>query len=72
MWDDPLEIFLQRASANGFEATQIYLSSLHESPAEIARLHTAYGLSLIGQILTRGESYRDHIKSLESQFEFAA
>ncbi|HVF24916.1 MAG TPA: TIM barrel protein [Anaerolineales bacterium] len=72
MWDDSLEIFLQRASASGFEATEIYLGSLDESPAEIAQLHTAHGLSLIGQILTEGESYRDHIKSLEAQFEFAA
>ena len=72
MRDDPLEVFLQRVVASGFEATEIYLGSLHESPAEIARLHTAYGLRLIGQILTRGQSYQDHIKSLESQFEFAA
>src|SRR5215207_2013363 len=72
MWDDPLEVFLQRVKASGFEATEIYLGSLHESPADIARLHTAYGLRLIGQILTQGQTYRDHIQSLESQFEFAA
>src|SRR5688500_20311295 len=72
MWDDPLEIFLQRVVASGFEATAIYLGSLHASPAQIARLHTHYGLSLIGQVLTQGQSYKDHIKSLESQFEFAA
>ena len=72
MSDDPLEVFLQRVTASGFEATEIYLGSLHESPTEIARLHTIYGLRLIGQILTRGGSYQDHIKSLESQFEFAA
>ena len=72
MRDDPLEVFLQRVMASGFEATEIYLGSLHESPAEIARLHATYGLHLIGQILTQGRSYQDHIKSLESQFEFAA
>lgn len=72
MWDDPLESFLERVVASGFEATEIYLGSLHESPAAIARLHTAYGLRLIGQILTQGDSYQDHIKGLESQFEFAA
>jgi sugar phosphate isomerase/epimerase len=72
MWDDPLEAFLERAKASGFEATEIYLGSLRESPAEIARLHTDYGLRLIGQILTQGGSYRDHIQSLETQFEFAA
>jgi sugar phosphate isomerase/epimerase len=72
MWDDPLEVFLQRAAASGFEATEIYLGSLRESPAEIARLHTVHGLRLIGQILTQGETYQNHIRSLESQFEFAA
>src|SRR5215212_11138854 len=72
MWDDPLEVFLQRVAAGGFDATEIYLGSLSESPADIARLHTTYGLRLIGQILTQGQSYRDHIQSLEVQFEFAA
>ena len=72
MWDDPLEVFLERVAASGFEATEIYLGSLHESPAEIARLHSDYGLRLIGQILTQGQSPREHLKSLESQFEFAA
>ena len=72
MWDDPLETFLVRVLASGFEATEIYLGSLKESPAEIARLHESYGLRLIGQILTQGQTYEDHIKSLETQFEFAA
>lgn len=72
MWDDPLGVFLQRVKASGFDATEIYLGSLHESPADIARLHADFGLRLIGQILTSGQTYQDHIKSLESQFEFAA
>lgn len=72
MWDDPLDVFLQRVKASGFDATEIYLGSLHESPADIVSLHTAFGLRLIGQILTSGQTYQDHIRSLESQFEFAA
>jgi sugar phosphate isomerase/epimerase len=72
MWDDPLEAFLARVQASGFEATEIYLGSLHESSGDIARLHATYGLHLIGQILTQGQSYEEHIQSLESQFEFAA
>jgi sugar phosphate isomerase/epimerase len=72
MWEDPLEAFLDRVKASGFEATEIFLGSLRESPAEIARLHASYGLRLIGQILTQGQSYQDHIQSLESQFAFAA
>ena len=72
MWDDPLEVFLQRAAASGFAATEIFLGSLRESPGEIAGLHASHGLRLIGQILTQGQTYQDHIQSLESQFEFAA
>ena len=72
MWDDPLDVFLERVAASGFEATEIYLGSLRESPREIARLHSNYGLRLIGQILTQGQSCMEHIKSLESQFDFAA
>lgn len=72
MWDDPLESFLERVKTSGFDATEIYLGSLRESPEEIARLHTSYGLQLIGQILTQGQSYQEHIQSLETQFEFAA
>ena len=72
MWDDPMEEFLQRVQASGFEATEIYLGSLEETPGEIARLHADHNLQLIGQILTQGQSYREHIQSLESQFEFAA
>ena len=72
MWDDPLEAFLERVRESGFEATEIYLGSLQQSPAEIARLHANYGLRLIGQILTQGRTYRDHMQSLEAQFEFAA
>jgi len=71
MWDDPLETFLQRVTASGFEATEIYLGSLHESAAEVAQLHTTYGLRLIGQILTQGQTYQDHIKSFETQFAYA-
>jgi sugar phosphate isomerase/epimerase len=72
MWDDSLEAFLERVQVSGFEATEIYLGSLRESPEEIARLHGSYGLRLIGQILTQGQTYQDHIQSLETQFEFAA
>lgn len=72
MWDDPLEVFLRRVAESGFEATEIYLGSLHESPAEIVRLHAMYGLRLIGQILTQGQTHEEHIKSLEAQFEFAS
>jgi sugar phosphate isomerase/epimerase len=72
MGDDPLEAFLQRAKGSGFDATEIYLGALNETPAEIATLHEHYGLRLIGQILTQGQSYQDHVTSLEDQFAFAS
>lgn len=66
MWDDPLEVFLQRVRASGFEATEIYLGSLSERPSEVAEMHERYGLTLIGQILTQGASYQEHIRSLDA------
>jgi sugar phosphate isomerase/epimerase len=72
MWDDPLDAFLRRAQASGFAATEIYLGSLRESADEIVAQHTSYGLDLIGQILTQGATYQEHIRSLEQQLEFAA
>lgn len=72
MWDDPLEPFLQRVKESGFAATEIYLGSLQDPPADIVRLHADYGLRLIGQILTQGSTCGDHIKSLETQFAFAS
>jgi sugar phosphate isomerase/epimerase len=72
MWDDPLEVYLQRVKSSGFQATEIYLGSLQESPQEIERLHASYGLELVGQILTQGQTCQDHIRSLDAQFEFAA
>ena len=69
--DDPLEAFLDRVKKSGFEATEIYLGSLHETPAEITLLHANYDLRLIGQILTQGQTYQDHIHSLSRQFGFA-
>jgi len=71
MWDDPLEVFLQRVKESGFEATEIYLQSLKEKPPEITALHAQSGLHLIGQILTQGFTPREHRTSLEQQFELA-
>ena len=72
MWEDPLEVFLRRVKDSGFEATEIYLQSIAEKPREISQLHQEYGLLLIGQILTQGGSFQEHLLSLEQQFEFAA
>ncbi len=72
MWDDPLETFLERVRNDGFGATEIYLKSLSESPAEIAALHEAYGLGLVAQILSKGSTPGEHLRCVEESFDFAA
>lgn len=71
MWSDPLKAFLARAKNDGFEAVEIYLKSLTEPVNEITELIGENDLILIGQILTEGKNYREHIDSLKEQFEFA-
>ncbi len=34
MWDDPHDSFLDRVRSDGFAATEIYLSTLEETPGE--------------------------------------
>ena len=71
MWDDPLAAFLQRVRADGFEATEIFLKSVQETPDDIMRLHEEHGLGLVAQILTDGATPEEHVQSLERQFEVA-
>lgn len=70
-WDDPLDTFLRRVKADGFEATELYLMPLAESPDEIVAQHEALGLKIIGQILTDGATPDEQLRSLEAQFERA-
>lgn len=71
MWHDPLEPFLERIVADGFDATEIFLQTEKAPADEIAAQHEERGLMLVGQILTQGETPDDHLRSLEEQFEFA-
>jgi len=71
MWDDSLESFLTRAKGDAFSAVEIYLKSLKETVPEILSLLHDYNMLLVGQILTEGKTYKDHIDSLKEQFEFA-
>lgn len=71
MWRDPLEPFLERASADGFEATEIFLLTETLPAAEILAMHQERNLALVAQILTQGETVDDHLASLEAQFTFA-
>lgn len=72
MWHEPLDEFLDRAVADGFEATEIFLETESASADAIAAAHGERGLALVGQILTQGQTPDEHIESLEKQFEFAA
>lgn len=71
MWDDSLESFLRRAREDGFDGTEIWLKTLREPPGEVADMHRAYGLKLLGQILTEGNTPDEHLRSLETQAAFA-
>ncbi len=72
MWDVPLEIFLERAKADGFEAVEIYLPALSESPAEIKRMLASHGLKLVAQIISEGTTPEAHRQSILERLDFAA
>jgi sugar phosphate isomerase/epimerase len=71
MWHDPLEAFLDRTAAHGFDATELYLATVSESPGVIERLHNDRGLAMIGQILTEGSTAAEHIDSLDRYADVA-
>ncbi|WP_420454349.1 sugar phosphate isomerase/epimerase family protein [Rubrivirga sp.] len=75
MWEEmggPLEPFLRRARDDGFSATEIWLRTLREPPDEVEAMHREYGLALVAQTLTEGDTPDDHLRSLEAQTERAA
>lgn len=71
MWDDSLESFLRRTRDDGFGGTEIWLKTLDEPADEVAAMHREYGLKLVGQVLTEGETPGDHLRSLEAQAAYA-
>jgi len=71
MWDDPLPTFLRRARKDGFEAVEIFLPALSESPAEVAQQVADHGLQLVAQINTVGDTPAAHRESLIQRFEAA-
>ena len=72
MWDSSLQTFLKRAREDGFDAVEIFIPSLAESPEEIRRQAGEHGLGLIAQIVTEGENPCRHEESLKARFEKAA
>lgn len=71
MWHEPLRSFLERAKADRFDATEIFLHTEKAPAAEITEMHREFGLDLIAQILTQGDTPDAHLRSLEEQFQFA-
>lgn len=72
MWEAPLEAFLDRVTADGFQASEIYLRSLEEPPALCRDLHAQRGLGLIAQVSSDGTTVEDHRRSLEANIRHAA
>lgn len=71
MWDDPLETFLQRAASDGFDAVEVFLPALTESPAEIKHQVAAHGLRLVAQIVSDGDTPEAHLASMRERIDFA-
>jgi len=74
-WDfpeTPLEEFLTRIRAAGFEGSEIYLPVLTDDPEEVIRLHRMLNLRLIGMISSEGKDAGEHLRSLEQTFAHAA
>jgi sugar phosphate isomerase/epimerase len=74
-WDfDPLPLddFLRKIRAAGFDASDIHLPSLKETPEETVALHRAHGISLVGMIISEGSTPEEHCRSLEERFALAA
>jgi sugar phosphate isomerase/epimerase len=75
MWEfsgRPLEEFLDKVKAAGYDGTDIFLPGLKESPSRVADLHRAYELALFGMITSEGRTPTEHISSLERGFALAS
>jgi len=74
-WDmDPVPLgeFLQAIAGAGFDASDIHIPSLRETPEETAALHARFGLPLVAMITTEGRTPEEHRASLEERFRLAA
>ncbi len=72
MDDLPLDRFLSSIAAAGYDASDIHIPSLRESPEETAALHARYGLTLVAMITSEGRSPEEHRSSLGERFALAA
>ncbi len=72
MDDVPLDRFLRTIAAAGFDASDIHIPSLRESPEETASLHARHGIALVAMITSEGRSPEEHCASLGDRFALAA
>jgi sugar phosphate isomerase/epimerase len=68
----PLDRFLVMIAAAGFDASDIHVPSLRESPEETAALHAHHGIPLVAMITSEGRTPEEHCVSLGVRFALAA
>ncbi len=71
MMGSPLETFLLKASEDGFDAVEIYMPALAESPETAAQLAEDHSLKFIAQIITDGHTPSEHLETLRARFDLA-
>ena len=64
----PLRDFVGRVAQAGFQATEIYLGELLDSPTACRDLHAEFGLQLIGQIAIRMPTLDGQLRALEQEY----
>jgi sugar phosphate isomerase/epimerase len=69
---NPMETFIARVAADGFDGTEMYLPLITDSAATVMALHAAYGLKhRIIDIDTEGETPGEHRESFDRAVEQA-
>jgi sugar phosphate isomerase/epimerase len=69
---DPMDAFVARVAADGFDGTEMFLPLISDPPQRVLELHEKYGLShRIIDIVTEGDSPADHRTSFDAAFERA-
>lgn len=71
VWDENTESFLKRVKEDGYDATEFYLNEASESPEELCELHEKYNLKIIAQFLTEGNTFEEHLDSIDHLSEKA-
>lgn len=69
---DPMDTFLARVAADGFQGTEMFLPLVTDPPQRVLELHEKHGLGhSIIDIITEGDSPGDHRASFDTAFDQA-